>query len=166
MLVSVHHLAACKTSWKGMLFEPHVQEYGDDTGQLSFRGCLCFFMCWFWCAEPKYDMLNLFTWFILSYVLSLCVFHVINISLFLYVPNNSLVKKKKGMEQKNDHVFSPEFRKLLCRKGGKNWCLTSITSAIRLLNSDGGNLDSFFYDFSFFNIYPYYSVYLFISFLI
>lgn len=136
MLVSVHHLAAYKTSWKGMLFEPHIQEYGD-TGQLSFRGCLCFFlgilMCWFWRAEPKYDILNLFTWFRLSYVLSLCVFHVINISLFLYVPNNSLVKKK-GMEQKN----ICEFTKLLCRKGGGgNWCLTSITSAIRLLNSDG-----------------------------
>lgn len=130
MLVSVHHLAACKTSWKGMLFEPHIQEYGD-TGQLSFRGCLCFFlgifMCWFWCAEPKYDILNLFTWFRLSYVLSLCVFHVINISLFLYVPNNSLVKKR--YVKKNIH----EFTKSLCRKGGKNWCQTSITSA----NSDG-----------------------------
>lgn len=70
-------------------------------------------MCWFWRAEPNYDILNLFTWFRLSYVLSLCVFHVINISLFLYVPNNSLVKKK-GMEQKN----ICEFTKLLCRKGG------------------------------------------------
>lgn len=135
MLVSVHHLAAYKTSWKGMLFQPHIQEYGD-TGQLSFRGCLCFFlgilMCWFWRAEPKYDILNLFTWFRLSYVLSLCVFHVINISLFLYVPNNSLVKKKVWNKK-----ISVSSRSCCVEKGGGNWCLTSITSAIRLLNSDG-----------------------------